>query len=127
MHFLGSLGIDWKLFLAQMVNFGLLVFLLTKFFYRPILEKIERDEKTLQEAETKSKTLEKEKQAFAEEKKREIQEARKQAKEIIQEAENIAHELEERTRKEASAEREAVIAQIRSRLDDIDHANTQKK
>ncbi|MBI4084925.1 MAG: F0F1 ATP synthase subunit B [Candidatus Liptonbacteria bacterium] len=32
-----NFGIDWKLLLAQVVNFGILLFLLRRFAYRPIL------------------------------------------------------------------------------------------
>ncbi|MDD4989332.1 MAG: F0F1 ATP synthase subunit B [Candidatus Pacebacteria bacterium] len=34
---LSHLGIDWKLLLAQVVNFAILAFILTKFAYKPIL------------------------------------------------------------------------------------------
>ena len=51
-------GIDWKLILVQMVNFGLLLFVLHRFLYKPILavidarrEKIERSIKDALRAE----------------------------------------------------------------------------
>ncbi len=127
MHFLGSLGIDWKLLIAQMVNFGLLLWLLKKFFYQPIIERIEIDEKTMLEAQTLKESLEKDRKAFAVYQQTETTKVKERASEIIKEAENIAKELEARTLKEAETERQAVVAQIRSRLEDIDHAETNKK
>lgn len=51
-------GIDWKLILVQVVNFGLLLFVLHRFLYKPILaiidtrrEKIERSIKDALRAE----------------------------------------------------------------------------
>ncbi len=35
---LTKLGIDWHLFLAQVVNFGILAFLLHRFLYKPMLK-----------------------------------------------------------------------------------------
>ncbi len=34
---IAQFGIDWKLLIAQAVNFGVLIFVLTKFAYRPII------------------------------------------------------------------------------------------
>lgn len=38
---LGTFGIDWKLLLAQAVNFGLLLVFLTYFLYKPVLKALE--------------------------------------------------------------------------------------
>jgi F-type H+-transporting ATPase subunit b len=46
-------GIDWRLFIIQAINFGLVVFLLSKFLYKPILNVIEERRKII-----KSKHLE---------------------------------------------------------------------
>ena len=56
-------GVDWKLLLAQAVNFSLLIFLLSKFAYRPILamlkkrrEDIEKGIRFTREAEETART-----------------------------------------------------------------------
>lgn len=127
MEFLGNLGIDWKLLIAQIVNFGLLLWILTAAVYRPILRRIEKDEKILNEAQAQTRTLEEKQAAFAEQQKRDRTTARRRSKEIISEAERIADEIRERARAETEKEKQAVIKQIRSRLDDIDHAPTKKR
>jgi len=43
MDFLQKIGIDWKMILAQILNFLLLLFLLKKFLYKPILKEIEEE------------------------------------------------------------------------------------
>lgn len=42
MEALGNLGIDWKLFVAQGVNFLVLLFVLRRYAYRPMLEFLEK-------------------------------------------------------------------------------------
>lgn len=42
MEALENLGIDWKLFVAQAVNFLALLFLLRRYAYRPMLEFLEK-------------------------------------------------------------------------------------
>lgn len=42
MEALANLGIDWKLFVAQGVNFLVLLFILRRYAYRPMLEFLEK-------------------------------------------------------------------------------------
>ena len=55
MEALANLGIDWKLFVAQAVNFLVLLFVLRRYAYRPMLEflqkRSERIEQGLKDAE----------------------------------------------------------------------------
>ena len=85
-----QLGIDWKLLLAQGVNFVILLFVLTKFVYKPLMkmvearrQKIELGVKGGEKAEQIIKQAEQEKVGI-------IQEADVQAVAIISEAEQNA-------------------------------------
>ena len=119
MEFLGNLGIDVKLLIAQMVNFGLLLWLLAKFLYKPIVRRIEKDEKELKQAQMQKKELERQKDIFTKQKKKEIAEAKKRAKNIIKEAENIAEKIKKDTRDKANKEALAIIKQSRERLESL--------
>jgi len=130
MEFLGRLGIDIKLLIAQIINFGLLLWLLNKFLYKPIVGRIEKDEEELAQARIQTEKLEKEKDAFERQKKEEIKKTRQRSEEIIKEAESIAAEIKGRAQKETDKEKQAVMQQIRSRLENIAYAekkNQQKK
>lgn len=48
MELLHKLGIDWKLLIAQIVNFAILLFVLYKFVYKPVLEMLEKRSKTIE-------------------------------------------------------------------------------
>ena len=127
MEFLGNLGIDTKLLIAQMINFGLLLWLLTKFLYKPIIKRIEKDEKELKQAQIQNKKLEQERDDFTEQKKKEMIEVKKRARKIIEEAESIAKEIKKRAIQDTKEEKQAVIKQIKSRLSDIEHAKKSKQ
>lgn len=82
-----SLGLNAKLFIAQVINFCILLFVLYRFAYRPILglleERTKKIEKGIADAEASHQKL-----AEMTEREREIiTEAKKQAKELIVAAE----------------------------------------
>ncbi len=121
---LGSLGIDPPLLLAQVVNFSILLVLLWKFLYHPIMARIEADEALLERVEKQKADLEDEAARFAVAHAAKEAALRRQAESTIHDAEEIAHEIRDRARDEARAEKDAVIAQIRARLTNVskDHA-----
>jgi len=119
MEFLGNLGIDIKLLIAQIVNFGVLLWLLSKFLYKPIVRRIEKDKIELSLAIEEKEKIEAEKEALAQYKKKETTKSKKRAREIIIEAEAIAESIEKKAHEESAREKQAVIKQIRSRLSEI--------
>ncbi len=119
MEFLGALGIDWKLLIAQIVNFGLLLWLLTKFLYKPIIKRIEKDEKELEQAQIQNEELTQDKNSFAEQKEKARVEMQRQVQEIIKEANDIALEIKQAARKKADSEVLAIIKQTKGKLESL--------
>ncbi|MDP3970096.1 MAG: hypothetical protein Q8P90_00180 [bacterium] len=126
MEILGSLGIDIKLLIAQIINFGILLLLLTKFVYKPIIKKIEKDEELLKKAQTLQNNIEHEMSTNSEEQKKEIVKAKQRAREIIDEAENIAKDIKNNSRDEVEKEKKEVIQQIQSRLSEMNNGKRKK-
>lgn len=95
-----KLGIEPSLLLAQIINFSIIVVILTKFLYKPILAMLAKRKKEIEEglAITERLRLEEEKLGIRREKL--LFEARKEARTIIDEAKSLGKE----------AEREIVIA-----------------
>ena len=119
MQFLGNLGVDPWLLLAQIINFVFLLWVLNAFAYKPLLKRIEKDEQKLQEvARTQRELQEKEKQIAITEK-RITTRTKNRAKAIIEEAEEIAEHIKHTAQEEAQEEKDAVIAQIHKRLNEI--------
>lgn len=50
MEILSTLGINWALLLAQMVNFAIVLFVLSKFVYRPLLQVIDQRREAIRKA-----------------------------------------------------------------------------
>ena len=126
MHFLGNLGIDFGLLIAQLINFVLLLFVLTKFVYRPLIKRIEADEASLEKAAVVEAELADKAAKLAEKEKQYMTKSRNQAKEIIAEAEAVAEDIRMQAQQESAAEKEAVIAQINQRLAEV-HAHHESR
>ena len=90
MELLNSLGINGKLLIAQIINFLILLFVLYKFAYGPVLkmldERTKKIEKGIKDAENSGKKLEE----IAAREKGILDEAKKQAKEIVRRSEDAA-------------------------------------
>src|SRR3989344_6022272 len=87
-EFIEHFGVNGKLFLAQVVNFILLLYVLRRFAYKPILrvlkvrrEEIEKGLRYTDEAEEKLKKVLQEKEII-------LQETRREALNMVNEAEN---------------------------------------
>ncbi len=116
MEFLGNLGIDVKLLVAQILNFGLLLWLLTKFLYKPVIQRIEKDEEELKQAQIQKSELEQEKSEFLEKKKSEELQLKEKTRKVISEAELIAKKIKISTRTKVDKEAEVILRQTRDML-----------
>lgn len=90
MRLFDALGLDLRIFIAQLINFSVLIFVLWRFAYKPILKVLDdRRLKIAKGVEDSNKAEERLAQAEAE-KKEVISLARKEANEIIEEAKQKA-------------------------------------
>lgn len=122
MEILGNIGIDIKLLIAQIINFGLLLWLLKKLLYKPIIKRIEEDEKELNEAQAERKRLREERNAFDQQRKKELEQARRAAEQIIAEGKEMAGKIKEKARETAAEEIQALSKMARDRLSLQKHA-----
>lgn len=106
-----NLGINWQLFIAQLVNFSILLYVLYRFAYKPVLKMLDdrttKIEKGLQDAEASHKKLEQ----AAEREEIILLEARKHAKEIIDKADVQAQANRDELLVATKAESDRIIAQ----------------
>lgn len=108
----GQLGIDWKLFLSQAVNFFILLIILRAFVYKPLLivikkrnEKIKEGLKKAEEADVRLKEVDN----IA---KGKIKNAELEAVGIIKITEEKAKQLEKLLQNKAEKEQEELMKQI---------------
>lgn len=118
MEVFAKLGVDWKLLLAQVVNFGILFFLLRRYAYGPMLEflekRSERIDKGLKDAEVASAKLialeEKEKQVLAA--------ARTEARAILSASEAAAKKRDAERMVETEAKTKQFLDEARVKIDE---------
>ena len=137
----GLLGIDWRLFIAQLVNFAVVLFVLWKWVFTPLTKKLSertaRIDKSLKEAEDINKL-----HARAEEERLEairvarveasaiISAAEKSAQlakdEIIAEAHKHALRMAEESKRALAGQQAAMIREVRSEAAMLITAATEK-
>ena len=93
MELLDKLGIDWRLLIAQIINFGVLLFILHRFLYKPILRVLEKRRKEIKENDERTKELAKRIEKTEEDYEERILEAEKKSQVILKEAEENANKL----------------------------------
>lgn len=128
---IGTLGLNWKLFLAQVVNFGVVVFVLWKWVFKPVAGALEsrrvKIEQSVKNAEEVQKKLEETQAASAQT----LGQARQQAELILKKTQEQAGEMNreatEKTRRDAekimsdakstiAAEKDKALAEAREEL-----------
>ncbi|MDD5251970.1 MAG: F0F1 ATP synthase subunit delta [Patescibacteria group bacterium] len=112
--FLGQLGIDWHLLLAQVVNFAILFWLLTKLIYRPLLKSLENSD--LVQADKEMAAV---RQAQAEMKKvHEQAEAaiREKTAAMLAEAERVAEDVKKKAQAEAEEMKRHLLEQAKVQM-----------
>ncbi len=121
MRFLGSIGIDIRLLIAQMINFGILLWLLSRFIYRPIIKRIEEDEAELDAAQKQQEVLKKEQQEFEEQKRKDLKSTRDRYQSIIEEAETIGKEIGQKSRDKMEKEGEDILKQAQLQAKSLEY------
>lgn len=115
--FIGTLGLNWKLFLAQLVNFTIVILILWKWAFKPITralesrrEKIERSVKQAEEIEERMKEFEKH---TAEQ----MTKARLEAEAIIKRAQELAGSSKQEIVANAQSQADKILAEAKMRIE----------
>ncbi|MFZ6034910.1 MAG: ATP synthase F0 subunit B [Patescibacteria group bacterium] len=129
-----NLGIDPKLMIAQLINFGLFFFIIKKFVAKPFMSFLdeerqkEKEKLKLQEQMVKQEEAFQAKQKNLEKKMREeLENALKGAKdqaakikvEMLEEAKAEAQTLKENAKKELESEKDKMYREIKSKVSDL--------
>lgn len=103
-------GIDWRLLLAQAANFLILLWILKRFAYGPILRILKKREEEIKKGLRYTKEAEEALANVGALKEEILAEARGEALKIVSQAEDTAKRRKDEMIKEASARAEAVVA-----------------
>ncbi|AGG06195.1 MULTISPECIES: F0F1 ATP synthase subunit B [Dehalococcoides] len=116
MEKLAELGINIPSFIAQIVNFGLLLGLLYLFAYKPILAKLDERSTRIKESMERTDQVKEQAQKAEEEFKKKIGEASQQGQLVIERAVKTGDEIRQKAIEEAKAEAEAMLSRARTEI-----------
>lgn len=105
-------GVSPILLAAQIVNFLILLFLLKKFAYKPLLEVLQKRQDTIAQALKNAQEIEEKLKSVEEEREKRLKKASEEAKSIIAEATKAASELMELSR--VRTEQEILKLQVKN-------------
>ncbi len=106
---IGMFGINWKLFLAQMINFGIVLFVLWKWVWKPVTSNMEERTKKIEESLINADRITEEKTEFEAWKETEMGKARQEATAIISEAKTQAETVKNDILEKAKLEQQALL------------------
>ena len=112
-EFITHFGIDWKLFLAQIVNFSVILFVLRKFAYQPILKMLRERRENIEKGIEMSARAEKNLKESDETRNRMMQQAHAEALGIVNRAEQIGKEKQDEILKQTDVKVEGIIGDAR--------------
>lgn len=128
---LTGLGFEFPKFLWQIVNFLILLFLLKKFAYKPILNMLDERTKTIEDAISNAETAKTEAEKLRKEYETRLAEAKQEAQEVMAKATKLGEEMKneivtnaqneaakavQKARDEITREKDQAIASLRDEV-----------
>lgn len=114
MNFFDQFGIQPILLLAQAVNFLILLFLLNKFLYKPILKILDERRATIAKSLEDANQITIELQKTAQDREHKLQKAMEEARELINDAKIQSIQIISNAKDQATVEVETMIAQAKA-------------
>jgi len=141
MELMNALGIDWKLLIIQIVNFGILFFFLKHLLYKPLLNLLEQREEKARENILLSNALNEQRDELTKTKDDILKSAQEEVRKILIEAralsekehskmikiaEDRAEDLIKRAEESAKLEKDNIIKEVKKEMSDLIILATQK-
>ena len=106
-------GVDWPHFIAQVVSFGIVAFLLQKFAYKPVVTMLEERRKRIEESLANAEKIKAELQRTEAQRQEVLTQANAQANKLIEEARTAAGRVREQETQKAIAAAEQIVTKAR--------------
>ncbi|MBI3979105.1 MAG: F0F1 ATP synthase subunit B [Chloroflexi bacterium] len=114
---LEALGINLPGLIAQIVNFSLLLFLLSTLLYRPILKALDERSERIRESLGRAEAVRQEASRAESAVQARLDDARREAQAIVAQATQIGERMKEEARQEALRQAEALLVRARGEID----------
>src|SRR4051812_12324680 len=106
-------GVDWPHFIAQVVSFCIVAFLLQRFAYKPVVSMLEERRRRIEEGLANAEKIKVELQKAEEARKQILSDANVQANKLIEEARAAAARVRDQETQKAIAGAEQIIVKAR--------------
>ncbi len=113
MKLLGVLGLDWKIFIIQTLNFLALFAILYWLFFKPFIKALKQEKEKSEELKSLRQQIEKEKKDLLLQKEKEISEMKQRINAIMAEAEKTAKQIKQASQEELSKKEKLAIERIK--------------
>jgi F-type H+-transporting ATPase subunit b len=113
---LGSFGISWQLFLAQLINFGIIIFVMWKWVLTPVAKRLQERTNNIEKSLQDARSTEEDKVNFDAWKKEEMVKARQEAASVIKQAQDESLRVRDELIGKAKADQQAVVNEAKSEI-----------
>ncbi|HYF05601.1 MAG TPA: F0F1 ATP synthase subunit B [Patescibacteria group bacterium] len=112
----GLFGLNAKVFIAQLINFAIVLFVLWKWVFGPITKKLDDRASMIEKSVQDAETIAKEKQEFQKWRQQEISSARVEAARIITDSKTEAEAVKNEVLEVTKSEQRKIIADTQEEL-----------
>jgi|ERR1051326_1917375 F-type H+-transporting ATPase subunit b len=113
----GTFGIDWMKFVAQLINFAIVLFILWKWVFKPITSKLEERTAKIEKSLNDADRIQKEKAEFEQWRQQEMRKARQEASAIISKSQTDAGKVKDEIMQQAKEEQQKLLEQSRKQIE----------
>ena len=114
-----KLGVDWRLLIAQLVNFLVLFFVLRRFLYKPVLDLLERRRQRISEGLRDAERSKERLQGIERERTQILHQAASERQRVLEGASGEVEELRRQRLQAAAAEAAAVIERAKGEAERV--------
>jgi len=117
MNFLGKLGIDPKLLIAQIINFVVLLWLLKYFLYDPLIKNLEERSRKAKEIEEGIREIQKKREEMEKMEEEKIKKTKERVNRILEEVEKISKEERKSILEETEKEVREILREAKEKAE----------
>lgn len=118
MSALANFGVEWPFFIAQLVNFAILFFLLKRFLYKPILDMLEKRRVEIEEGLAQAKKMGEDAKVFDAEHAELMKKAKKESQTIVENAVLAGEKIRDGIIKDTAEKSKEMLASAELRIEE---------
>ncbi len=115
MEIIHVFGIHWKLLVAQLVNFSIVLFVLHRYLYKPVFAMLQKRQEIIAKGLADAENAAKEKAVIADTKDEILRSAREEGGGIVKDLRKQAAEAEHKMLRDAAEKSDALLAEARNK------------